>query len=248
MFFFAPDKGRALLRYVREFTRDLPDEYGAFIGGLNAPPAPFVPQQYQGQPCYAFGVLGLGDTASHAQRIAPLRSALEPLFELVTPLPYVALQQMFDASAPWGILGYEKAVHLDELSDAAIDVIVEHVPRKASPLSFVPMFVLGGAYGRTAEDAVAFGGSRRTRFVVNMAAIAPTPELLATDTAWVRSFWSALVPHAHGIGSYVNFMSEYEEDRVRAAYGEAKYSRLAAIKTKYDPENLFHLNANIRPA
>lgn len=83
--------------------------------------------------------------------------------------------------------------------------------------------------------------------MVNIAAAAPTPELYETERSWVRSFWSALVPHAVGVGSYVNFMTDPDEDRVRAAYGP-KYERLAAIKTKYDPDNVFHLNANIRPA
>ncbi len=248
MFFFGLDQGREMLRFAREYIRALPEGATAFIGALNAPPAPFVPTQHQLQPGYALLVVGFGSAEDHAHAIAPIRAGLAPLFEMVTPMPYVALQQMFDGSAPWGILAYEKAVHLDELSDAAIDVIVEHVPRKSSPLSFVPMFMLGGAYARVPEDAVAFGGSRRTRCVVNMAAFAPTPELLAIDTAWVREFWSALVPHAQHIGSYVNFMNEYDEARVIAAYGADKYRRLASIKATYDPDNVFHLNANIKPA
>ena len=84
--------------------------------------------------------------------------------------------------------------------------------------------------------------------MVNITACAPTPELYEADRAWARTFWSALTPHAVGVGSYVNFMSEYEEDRVRAAYGAQKYDRLARIKAEYDPGNLFHLNANIPPA
>jgi hypothetical protein len=113
----------------------------------------------------------------------------------------------------------------------------------------MPIFVLSGAYSRMPEDAVAIGGSRDVRFALNIAAMAPTPEQLATDTAWTQAFWSALMPHARGIGigSYVNFMAEYDEERVKAAYGDAKYRRLAAIKAKYDPENVFRLNASIWP-
>ena len=111
----------------------------------------------------------------------------------------------------------------------------------------MPIFVLGGAYGQVAEEETAFGGSRAARFVVNIAAICLAPELLEADRAWVRAFWSALRPYASGSGSYVNFMTGEEEDRVRASYGPAKYERLARIKAEYDPDNVFHLNMNIKP-
>jgi hypothetical protein len=193
-------------------------------------------------------LVGLGSAQPHAQAVAALREAVPPAFTFDTPVPYTGLQQMFDESAPWGIRGYEKAVSLDELTDPAIEVIAQHLPNKTSPMSFVPMFVLGGDYARHAEDETAFGGSRRARYVVNIAAVAPTAELLGTDRAWARAFWSALVPHAGGVGSYVNFMTDLEQDRIVASYGPAKYERLSRAKATYDPDNVFHLNANIRPA
>jgi FAD binding domain/Berberine and berberine like len=248
LFFYTPEQGRDLFRFARDFIPGLPDACGVFLAGLNAPPEPFVPEEHQLAPVFAMAVVGFEDDKSHARLIEPIRSAVPPLFELVTPIPYTMLQQMFDASAPWGILAYEKAVYLDELSDAAIDVIVEHQAKKQSPLSFLPIFPFGGAYSRKQGDATAFGGSRDIKYVVNISAAAPTAELLDADRAWVRAFWSALVPHATGVGSYVNFMSEYEENRVRAAYGPDKYERLAKIKAKYDPDNVFHLNANVLPA
>ena len=87
-----------------------------------------------------------------------------------------------------------------------------------------------------------------SKWLVNIAATAPDPELLATDRAWVRSFWDALQPYASGSGSYVNFQNDADDERVRASYGAAKYDRLARIKAQYDPDNLFHKNANIKPA
>ena len=248
MFFYAPEQGADLFRFAREFVRDLPDECGVFLAGLNAPPEPFVPEEHQHAPVFVLAVVGLGSEAAHAQLVAPVRESMPGLFELVTPIPYTALQQMFDPAAPWGILAYEKAVYLDDLSDEAIDVIVRHQPRKASPLSFLPIFVLGGAYSRAGDNASAFGGSRDIKDVVNISAACATPELLEADRAWVRAFWSDLVQHASGVGSYVNFMSEYDENRVRAAYGVEKYERLARIKADYDPNNVFHHNANIPPA
>jgi hypothetical protein len=155
---------------------------------------------------------------------------------------------MFDGVVPWGTRGYEKAIYLDELTDGAIDVIARHLPSKASPISFMPIFVLGGKYADPGENDTAFGGSRRTMYVLNIAAFALDAELLATDRSWVRAFWADLVPYAGGVGSYVNFMNEFEQDRILASYGSDKYGRLAEIKAKYDPANLFHLNVNIKPA
>ncbi|GAC1360588.1 MAG: hypothetical protein NVSMB4_18890 [Acidimicrobiales bacterium] len=173
---------------------------------------------------------------------------MAPAWEMVTDLPWVALQQMFDAGAPWGVHAYEKAVHLAELTDAAIDVIVEHQPKMASELSFVPIFCLGGAYADVSDESTAFGGSRASRYIVNVVAVCPDPSMLEAERGWVRAYWDDLVPHAGSVGSYVNFMAEQDDQRVREAYGVSKYNRLAAIKKAYDPDNVFHLNANIRPA
>jgi FAD/FMN-containing dehydrogenase len=246
--FWDLDQGPQALRAIRDQVKDIPSDIAVFLAALNAPPAPFVPEQHQGAPGYAVLLVDHGSPGAYSQAVSDLRQAVPPLFTFDTPIPYTALQQMFDESAPWGIRGYEKAVYLDELTDGAIDVIARHVPRKESPMSFMPIFVLGGKYAEPADEDTAFGGSRRTRYVLNIAAIAPTAELLDIDRAWTRSFWTDLVPHAGGIASYVNFMSEFEEDRIRASYGAEKYQRLSEVKAKYDPGNLFHLNANIRPA
>jgi berberine-like enzyme len=248
LFFWGLDRGAEVLRFSRDYVPTLPESSGTLIAALSAPPAPFVPEQYHFAPGYAVIVAGFGSAEDHARLVAPIREALPPLFELVTPMPYTQLQQMLDAAAPWGILAYEKALYLDELTDDVIDVVVEHTPRKRSPLSFIPIFDMGGAYSRVGEDDTAFGGSRTARYCFNIAALAQTPELLEADTAWVRAYWEALRPYSSNAGGYVNFMSEYQEDRVRAAYGPRKYDRLAEIKARYDRDNVFRLNANIRPA
>jgi FAD/FMN-containing dehydrogenase len=247
LFFWPPDAAREPLRFARDFIPAMGEDLGGFIAGLNAPPAPFVPAEYQGQVGFAVLIVNWASAEDHAAAIAPLRE-LSPRFELVTPIPYTGLQQMFDESAPWGIHGYERALYLDDLSDAVIDVIIEQLPGKASPMTFMPIFSLGGAFGRVAEDATAFGGDRTNRWVLNIAAIAPEPALLSADKAWTRALWDELRPNAKTEGSYINFISdEGDDDRVVASYG-AKYERLAAIKAIWDPDNLFHHNANIRPA
>jgi FAD/FMN-containing dehydrogenase len=247
LFLFSPDDGPQLFRFAREFIPTLPDECGVFLAGLSAPPAPFVPENLHFTPTFALVVVGLTDEAAHAGLIAPIKQALSPIVELVTPMPYVALQQMFDESAPWGLHSYEKAVYLAELSDGAIEAISKHQPRKMSPLSFVPIFPLGGVYARASHADSAFGGNRATRWVVNISGTAMDPSQYEAERGWVRDYWADLVSHADNVGSYVNFMTEYEEERVRNAYGD-KYERLRAIKAKYDPANVLHLNANILPA
>ena len=218
-----------------------------FLAGLSAPPEPFVPEELQLSPVFGLVVVGLGDAETHQRLIGPIKDNLSPAVELVTPIPYVDLQQMFDASAPWGLHSYEKSVYVEDLTDSVIDAIVEHQAKKMSPLSFVPIFNFGGAFRRADEEATAFGGSRDTGYVINISATALSPDDFDAERAWVRDYWSAILPHASGSGGYVNFMTEYDEDRVRNSYGE-KYERLQQIKTAYDPDNLFHLNPNIKPA
>ncbi len=249
LFFWGLDRGTEALRFSRDFLAKLPVDATGFLAvALSAPPAPFVPERYHFLPGHALLVVGLGSPEAHAAAVAPIREAMPPLFELVTPIPYVALQQMFNESAAWGTLAYEKALYLDELSDAAIAVIAEHAPKKASPESFCPTFLLSGAFLEKADDDNAFGGGRTGGLVFNISAAAHTPEDYEADRAWVRAFWEAMRPHARGTGGYVNFQSDVDEDRVRASYGPEKYARLAQAKAAWDPQNVFHLNANIRPA
>ena len=155
---------------------------------------------------------------------------------------------MFDDSLSWGQHAYEKALYLDDLTDEAIDVFVAQYPRRHSPLSLAAVFVLDGAYAAVDADETAFGGDRQTRIVFNVTGNCPTSELYEAERSWVRAFWDALRPLARNSGSYVNYMTEYEEDRVRAAYGPAKFERLSQIKATYDPDNVFHRNQNIEPA
>jgi FAD/FMN-containing dehydrogenase len=246
LFLFSPDQGGEMFRFARDYVEDLPDECGVFMAGLSAPPEPFVPAELHLTPAFALVVVGFGDQRDHAQLIRPIQQSLRPLVEMITPIPYVGLQQMFDPSAPWGMHNYEKAVYLSELTDGAIDTILEHQAKKVSPLSFVPIFALGGAYRRADSDATAFGGRRDVGYLVNISATAMSAADYDGERAWSRAYWSALVEHAVGVGSYVNFMTEYDEDRIRNSYGP-KYDRLQRIKATYDPNNVFHLNANIPP-
>ena len=248
LFFWDLEDGQAALTLAQQVTAGLPPRMGALIAGLNAPPAPFVPGQHHFRPGYALIVAAFGADAEHARLADQIRSALPPLFEFITPIPYTGLQQIIDEAVPWGILAYEKALYLDALSPEVISIITAQMQRKRSPMSQLLAVPMGGAFCQVPDEATAFGGSRAPGVMVNAAAIAPEPGLLAADRDWARQVWQDLLPYAPGTGSYVNFMTDYEADRVRATYGPDKYERLARIKAQYDPGNVFHRNPNITPA
>ena len=248
LLFWDLEQGRDVLGVAREIIAALPRDLNIIVAGLNAPAAPFVPMQHHHQPGYVLVVAGFGSAAGHAQVMTRIRQALPPLWEFATPMPYVALQQMLDEANAWGFHTYDKGTYLEDLSDEAIEVVADHLPRKNSPLSVLLFYRLDQAYSKAGEGDTAFSGGRSPRFAVFIVAVCPTPGILAADRAWARSFWQALLPHSLGAGSYVNAMTEFDDDRVRASYGPAKYQRLAAIKRKYDPQNLFRHNANIQPA
>ncbi len=139
-----------------------------------------------------------------------------------------------------------RGTYLQDLSDSVIDVLTEHVPREHSPMSLVLFYRLDGAYCRAGDDETAFSGGRSPRYAAFIVGVAPDAGLLAADREWVRGLWQALRPHA--IGSGDGYITDFSSARLRHSYGPAKYERLAQIKAEYDPGNMFHLNANIKPA
>jgi hypothetical protein len=245
--FWGLDQGAEVLKLAREVIPELPPRMNIVFGGINAPPAPFVPEQHHHQPGYALLVGGFGTAEEHTEVLDRIRDALPPVFEFVTPMPYVAIQQLFDEANAWGVYSYEKSTYLDEITDEAIEEITTQVPRRGSPLSLVLFYRLDGVYCEVGEDDTAFGGRRTPGYTMFILGVCPTPELLGAERAWARSCWEAMRPHSPGIGSYVNGMAEQEDERVRASYGPAKYERLARIKASYDPGNVFHRNLNIKP-
>jgi hypothetical protein len=249
LFFWPLDQGAQALGLAREITAAMPPEINVVVGALNAPPAPFVPEQHHFAPGYVLLLTGFGPGPEHAALAAQIRQNLPPLFDLVTPMPYVELQKLLDEANAWGVHAYEKGTYVADLSDPVIDVLTEHVPRKHSPMSLVAFYRLDGAYCRAGDEQTAFSGGRTPRYGVFIVGIAPDAGLLAADRGWVRDMWEALRPHAIGSGDgYINGITDFSDDRLRHSYGPAKYERLAAIKAQYDPGNVFHLNANIKPA
>jgi FAD/FMN-containing dehydrogenase len=253
LFFWPLEQGAAALRVARDVVAAMPAEVNAVVGAINAPPAPFVPEQHHFAPGYVLLLTGFGSpgkaNSGYADIVADIRRRLPPLFDLVTPVPYVSLQQMLDEASAWGAYAYEKGTYIEDLSDDVIEVLTAHIPRKTSPKSMVLLYRLDGAYSEVDEDATAFSGGRSPRFDVFIIGVAPDAAGLGAEHNWVTTFWEALRPHAVGSGDgYLNGTSDYQDDRVRGSYGPQKYDRLARIKAEYDPDNLFHVNANIVPA
>ncbi len=249
LFFWSLDQGAEALQLARDVTASMPPGINAVIGALNAPPAPFVPPQHHFAPGYAMMLTGFGAAEQHAQLGAEIRRRMPPLFDLITPMPYVELQKLLDEANAWGLRAYEKGTYIKDLSDEVIGVVTEQVPGKNSPMSLLLFYRLDGAYSQVGDDETAFSGGRSPRYGTFIVGVAPDADLLAADRRWVRDTWGALRPHAIGSGDgYVNGTVDYENDRVRGSYGAEKYERLAKIKAEYDPGNVFHLNANIAPA
>ncbi len=239
--------GRAaeVLRFFREFVAEAPDELTCIAIFLTAPPAPFVPSELQMQPAIAIAVCYAGDPTEGERVVEPLRRFGPPAADLIGPMPYPALQSMFDEGAPYGMQNYWKSAFFNDLGDAAVDVLVGAAEQMRSPLSALHIHHLQGAVGRVDAQATAFG-NRNAGFVLNIVGLWPDPADSAANTRWVRDTHAAISPYANGSG-YVNFMADEDQDHVRAAYSRTAYGRLVALKRQYDPHNLFRLNQNIRP-
>jgi FAD/FMN-containing dehydrogenase len=237
----------AVLRFLREFLAEAPDEVG-ILGTLRLAPAlPIIPPALQGQPIVVAVLTYAGAVEDGERVLRPVRTFGTPVLDAVAPKPYALHQKMFDAAFPHGRHYYWKSHRLPPLNDAMIEIIAEHAAEITSPLSTVGLFCFGGAVGRVPDAATAFPNRDAAHDINIVAAWLPDEREPARHTAWVRRFFTALEPHSRGV--YVNFTSDDSIDRVRAAaYGPEKWRRLVALKRKYDPTNLFRLNANIPPA
>ncbi len=227
---------KEVLRFYRQFTKAAPDDLTTYAAFVNPPAGDTVVALF----CCYCGPLEKGEEV-----IRPLRSLGSPAQDLLGPMPYVAQQRLFDDGFPTGSYYYTKAGSLADLTDEAIEIFAEYAATKPSPLSGVLVQTICGAASRVASDAMAFP---HRRFPYAPVIVSQWLDAAASEknVGWARGFWKALHPFA-GDGVYVNDLSHDDGDRVRIAYG-ANYERLAALKKKYDPDNLFRLNPNIKPA
>jgi len=239
------DQAQKVLRAYRDWTTTLPDEATVWVVMRKAPPLPFLPTEVHGREVVVLAMLYAGDPKQGENVLAPARRFGKPWGEHVGVMPFAAWQQAFDPLLTPGARNYWKSHNFSSFPDAALEILLGATTKLPSPHCEVFLGLLGGQAGRTSpsEDAWAH---RDANFVVNVHGRWEKPEEDTRGIAWARELFDALTPHATG-GVYVNFMTDDEKGRVQSAYG-ASYKRLATIKKRYDPDNLFRVNHNITPA
>jgi FAD/FMN-containing dehydrogenase len=239
------DAARDVLSVWRDWVRDTPDELCTLAAFLYAPPEPFIPAEVHGSPIFAIACFHLDPEGSAEADFRPLRG-LNPAVDVLGPMPYAAIQGMFDAGAPRGSRNYWRSGYVEALSDEAIDTLLSFTGGIPAPMGQLHIHQLGGAMSRVPPGATAFG-NREAGFLLNYIGLWLDATEDESNTAWVRAASDAM--EAYGTGArYVNFLADDGEAAVRSAYEDETFTRLQNLKARYDPTNFFHLNQNIKPA
>jgi UDP-N-acetylenolpyruvoylglucosamine reductase len=242
--FYELDDAATVLRFYREFIQDAPEQFGGFPAWQIAPPLPFIPENRHGDVFLAFVACWAGPLEEGEAILKPFHDVAPVAAEHIGPMPYPALNSAFDALLPPGLQQYWKANFLTELSDQQIDVQLEHGPKVPTVNATCHIYSINGAVQRVAPDATAFA-YRDATFATVIAGAWPDPADNESGIKWVRDFSVASTAYGEA-GGYINFMAGDDQERIKANY-KGNYDRLVEVKRKYDPDNLFHLNQNIKP-
>ncbi|MEU1123875.1 FAD-binding oxidoreductase [Streptomyces sp. NPDC005899] len=239
------DLFRDVLRWYRDFLPQAPDELYGFFASLTVPPGPPFPEEIHGRKMCGVIWCSTADPAALGDTLAVVNEPGPPAFHFTSPMPYPALQQMFDPLLPTGLQWYWRGDFFDRITDDAVDVHADFAQRLPTGLSTMHLYPVDGAAGRVGPDDTAWS-YRDARWSGVIAGIDPDPANAEALRQWATDYWDALHPHSMG-GAYVNFIGAGEsQERVRSTY-RGHYDRLAEVKQAYDPLNLFHANHNIEP-
>jgi FAD/FMN-containing dehydrogenase len=241
---FPLDRGAEVLRFWDEFIAQAPEDINGWFGFLTVPPVDPFPPELQLQKMAGIIWCANCDPERAQELLAPVRE-LQPALDGVMEMPFPALQSAFDALYPKGQQWYWRADFVDELTDDAIAIHLEHAAQLPTPQSTMHLYPIDGAAHRVADDDTAFAyrGARYGQVIVG---VDPDPANNERMIAWAKAYHDELHPHSAG-GAYVNMMMHDEgPDRVRASYRD-NYDRLVEVKRRYDPSNLFRINQNIAP-
>jgi FAD/FMN-containing dehydrogenase len=242
---FSADQAGQVYRRYREYAAGTPDELAVWSVLRAAPPLPFLEAEDHGKLVLLMPLCYCGDPGEGEKLIAPVRDFGDVIGEHVGVQPFAAWQQAFDPLLTEGARNYWKSHNFVELSDGALDAVIEYGSRMPSPECEIFFGQLGGKTSRVAPDATAYA-HRDAQFVLNVHGRWHDPADDDRCTAWTREVFEATAPFASA-GVYTNFMSADETGRAPAAFG-SNLARLAEIKGKFDPDNLFRINTNVRPA
>ena len=234
-----------VMRWYRAFITKAPNTINGFFAFLTVPPGPPFPEHLHNKKMCGIVWCYTGPAKKADQVFKPIRRFKTPALDLVGPLPYPALQSMFDGLYPPGLQWYWKADFVRELSDEAIALHVKHGAQLPSMQSAMHLYPINGAASRVKNNATPWC-YRDAVWAQVMVGVDPDPANKERISAWAKDYWTALHPYSAG-GAYVNFMMDEGDDRIRATYGR-NYERLAKVKKRYDPTNLFRVNQNIKPA
>ncbi len=237
------------LQFYRDFSESAPDEISSIaVCGMFPPGADVFPQELHGRPFVLFVAVYAGSVSAGERAMQPMRDFRPPLLDWSAATRYVDVQTFFDEDYPAGEMRYYwKSLNLTRLTDEAIDRIVEHALRQPSAHSTTDLWHIGGAVTRIDEQAMAFNG-RQASFLINPEANWEHPAEDEANISWVREFLADIEPFSDG-SRYLNFPGFQEEgdEMMRQTFAD-KYDKLASLKRKYDPTNLFNRNQNIKPA
>ncbi len=233
-----------VLRWYRDFCRQAPIDLYGFFAFLAVPPGPPFPEGLHLKKMCGVVWCYTGPVDQVGQVFAPIRESVRPAFEVLGPMPFPQVQSQFDALYPPGYQWYWKGDFVNELSDEAIELHLEHAAALPTPFSTMHLYPIDGAVHEVAPGATAWSYRDATWSMV-IVGVDPDPANRQKITTWAREYWEALHPYSAG-GAYTNFMMDEGTERVRATYRD-NYDRLVDVKTEYDPTNLFRVNQNIRP-
>ena len=234
-----------VMRWYRGFITKAPNDINGFFAFLVVPPGPPFPAHLHNRTMCGIVWCYTGPIKNAEKVFKPIRAFKTPALDLVGPIPHPALQSMFDGLYPPGLHWYWKADFVRELSDQAIALHVKHGSKIPTMHSTTHLYPINGAARRIKNSASPWA-YRDAVWAQVMVGVDPNPASKEKIIAWARDYWAAVHPYSAG-GAYVNFMMDEGDDRIRATYGQ-NYGRLAKVKQRYDPTNLFRVNQNIKPA
>jgi FAD/FMN-containing dehydrogenase len=243
--FWPLESAAELLRFWQDYILSAPENINGWFGFASVPPVAPFPEPYHLQKMCAVMWCYTGDLATAEAVFEPIRRAHRAAIDFAGPIPFPALQSMFDVFYPPGLQWYWRADFFNHYDDEAIDLHVKYGAQLPSALSTMHIYPINGAVQRVGREETAWS-YRDANFAQVIVGVDPDPQNNARLKEWSQEYWQALHPFSAG-GAYVNMMMEEGEDRVKAAYRE-NYARLSRIKAKYDPQNFFHVNQNIKPA